>query len=291
MDFSGSVVLIVIQLIFLEGILSIDNAAVLGAMVAPLPVNEGIPWPPWLKRFGTRLNPLLGNQRLAALRVGLLGAYIGRGAMLLITSFLIENNWVRLVGAAYLIRLAFNELGDTTPGLETEEDRREAIRGASFWSVVLTIELMDLVFSIDNVIAAVSLSNEIWVVMVGVGIGILAMRFAAGLFSYAVEREPILKPAAYILIFNIGIQLVVEQVWKVEISDLMRFVISAGIILGALVYAHSKFLQKFKAVLLWLSLGMGLINGLVDWVLQPFIALLKWIINGFRVDVAASESK
>ena len=291
MDFSGSVVLIVIQLIFLEGILSIDNAAVLGAMVAPLPVNEGIPWPPWLKRFGTRLNPLLGNQRLAALRVGLLGAYIGRGAMLLITSFLIENNWVRLVGAAYLIRLAFNELGDTTPGLETEEDRREAIRGASFWSVVLTIELMDLVFSIDNVIAAVSLSNEIWVVMVGVGIGILAMRFAAGLFSYAVEREPILKPAAYILIFNIGIQLVVEQVWKVEISDLMRFVISAGIILGSLVYAHSPFLQKFKSVLLWLSLGMGLINGLVDWVLQPFIALLKWIINGFRVDVAASESK
>src|SRR5262245_41958512 len=222
MEFYGSVVLIVLQLIFLEGILSIDNAAVLGALVSTLPDNEPIPWPAALKRFGRRVNRVLGNQRLAALRVGLLGAYVGRGAMLFITSFLIHNSWIRLVGAAYLIYLAFSELGDTTPGEETEEEKQRALRSTSFWSIVLTVELMDLIFSIDNVIAAVSLSDEIWVVMVGVAIGILTMRFAAGLFSYAVEREPILKPAAYVLILNIGIQLIVEQVWQVEISDITR---------------------------------------------------------------------
>ena len=102
-------------------------------------------------------------------------------------------------------------MGDTTPGVETEEEKQEHAQKASFWSVVLTVELMDLVFSIDNVIAAVALSDEIWVVMLGVAIGIITMRFAAGIFSYAVQREPILKPAAYILVLNIGLQLIVEQ--------------------------------------------------------------------------------
>ena len=277
-----SVILIVVQLIFLEGILSIDNAAVLGAMVAPLPDDQSIPWPAWLQGIGDRLDHLLGNQRLAALRVGLLGAYVGRGAMLFITSFLIHNEWIRLVGAAYLIRLAFDELGDTTPNEETEKEKKDAIKGVSFWSVVLTVELMDLVFSIDNVIAAVSLSDEIWVVMLGVGIGILAMRFAAGIFSYAVQREPVLKIAAYILLLNIGIQLILEQVWKVEISDITRFAISVGIILASLAYAHSAFLQKFQFIFSWLSLGMGLLNELINWVFLPIKALFQWIANGFK---------
>lgn len=271
-----SATLIIIQLIFLEGILSIDNAAILGAMVAPLPDDQPIPWPRWLSTFGESINHLLGDQRTAALRVGLLGAYVGRGAMLFITSFLIENEWIRFVGAAYLIRLGLNELGDLTPGKETDEEKREHSQPPSFWSVVLTVELMDLVFSIDNVIAAVALSDELWVIFTGVGIGIITMRFAAGLFSYAVERAPVLKPAAYLLVLNIGIQLIVEQVWHVEISDYARFGISAGIIILSLVYARSLFLQKFNVVLLGIAFLMGVINKLFDWVLFPFTAFFSW---------------
>src|ERR1700752_1924994 len=282
MNFDGSVFLIVLQLIFLEGILSIDNAAVLGAMVSRLPDDEPIPWPASLKGFGRRVNRLLGKQRLAALRVGLLGAYVGRGAMLFITSFLINNPWIRFVGAAYLIRLGLNELGDTTPGVETDEEKRADLQKASFWSVVLTVELMDLVFSIDNVIAAVALSDEIWVVMLVVAIGILTMRFAAGIFSYAIQREPILKPAAYILVLNIGLQLIIEQVWKVEITDVTRFVISVGIILGSLLYAHSSFLQKFGFILSWFAIAMGMINKVIDWIFLPFKVLFQWIMNGFK---------
>ena len=283
MNFYGSVFLIVLQLIFLEGILSIDNAAVLGAMVAPLPGDKSIPWPGWLRRIGSWFDPLLGPQRLAALRVGLLGAYAGRGAMLLITSFLINNGWIRLVGAAYLIRLAFNELGDTTPGVETEEERIKALHGASFWSVVFSVEIMDLIFSIDNVIAAVSLSNEIWVVMLGVGIGILTMRFAAGWFSYAVEREPILKPAAYALILNIALQLILEQIWGVEITDLVRFLISISIILGAVAYAHSPLLQKLTPLLYALAYLFGVINRGVDLILQSVKAFFQTLVGGSTV--------
>ena len=275
------VIVIIFQLIFLEGILSIDNAAVLGVLVSPLPDDIGIPWPFWLKNVGKRLEPLLGNQRIAALRVGLLGAYIGRGTMLFLASLLINNPWIRLVGAAYLIRLAFDQLGDLTPKEETEEERHKALH-PSFWGIVLTVELMDLIFSIDNVIAAVSLSNQLWVVLLGVGIGILTMRFAAGIFSYVVVREPVLKQAAYILILNIGLQLVVEGLWGVRISDLTRFVVSAGIIVLCLAYAHFSFLQRLQPVLQWAGWGIGFVNSLIDWILWPIKTVFAFFASLLR---------
>lgn len=276
------IAIIILQLIFLEGILSIDNAAVIGALVSPLPDDQRIPWPGSLKRLGDWLHPLLGNQRGAALRVGLLGAYLGRGAMLFLTSFLIHNSWIKILGAAYLIHLAFDNLADMTGGGSEEDGEIEPIRVQSFWPTVLTVELMDLVFSIDNVVAAVSLSDKVWVVMLGVGIGILTMRFAAGLFSYAVTREPILKQAAYVLVLNIGVELILDQVWHIGISDLMRFGISAATILLALAYAHSPFLQRFRFVLVWLAQGIGIVNELVDWVFAPMRGLVRVLFSIFK---------
>jgi predicted tellurium resistance membrane protein TerC len=90
MDLSS--VTIIIQLIFLEGILSIDNAAVLGAMVAHLPNDKPIPWPRWI-RIPASWHGRMGNQREAALKVGLLGAYLGRGLMLLLASVIISCTW------------------------------------------------------------------------------------------------------------------------------------------------------------------------------------------------------
>lgn len=270
------VTIIVLQLIFLEGILSIDNAAVIGALVSPLPDDQPIPWPKALQGFGDWLHPLIGDQRLAALRVGLLGAYVGRGAMLFLTSFLIHNSWIKLIGAAYLIHLAFDNLEDMTVSAG-EEGQIKPIATQAFWPTVLTVEITDLVFSIDNVVAAVSLSDKLWVVMLGVGIGILTMRFAAGIFSYAVTREPILKPAAYVLVFTIGLELILEQVWHVEISDFTRFGISVSILILSVVYAHSPFLQRFRFVLTWLAQGIGVINDLVNWVFAPIRGLFRAI--------------
>ena len=276
------IVIIIVQLIFLEGILSIDNAAVIGALVTPLPDDKRVEWPHILQGFGKWLHPVLGNQRMAALRVGLLGAYLGRGVMLFMTSFLINNSWIKLIGAAYLIHLAFENLGDMTGGGSEEGDDLQPIRSRAFWATVLTVETMDLIFSIDNVVAAVSLSDKIWVVMIGVAIGILTMRFAAGIFSYAVLREPILKQAAYVLVLSIGIELILEQVWKIEISDILRFLVSVGIILMALAYAHSPFLQRFRFVLVWLTQGIGIINELVDWIFAPFRGLGRAVVHVFK---------
>ena len=274
--------IIVLQLIFLEGILSIDNAAVIGALVSPLPDDQRVEWPKALQRFGEWLHPLLGNQRMAALRVGLLGAYVGRGAMLFLTSFLIHNSWIKLIGAVYLIHLAFDNLEDMTGGGGEEDEEMRPVKMQSFWATVLTVETMDLIFSIDNVVAAVSLSNKIWVVMLGVGIGILTMRFAAGIFSYAVTRQPILKQAAYILVLNIGVELILSQVWHVEISDIARFGISMGTILLALAYAHSPFLQRFRFVLIWFAQGIGIVNEFVDWIFAPLRGTVRALAEIFK---------
>lgn len=274
-------ILIVFQLIFLEGILSIDNAAVIGALVTPLPNDQEVPWPGKLKKLGVMLHPILGFQRMAALRVGLLGAYIGRGAMLFLTSFLIHNSWIKLIGAVYLIHLAFDSLEDMSGGGDEEDGGVTPIKIRSFWSTVLTVEIMDLIFSIDNVVAAVSLSDKIWVVMLGVGIGILTMRYAAGVFSYAVEREPILKQAAYILVLNIGVELILDQVWHIELSDFLRFGISIATIALALAYAHVPFLQKFRFILVWLAQGIGIVNEFVDWLFLPFKGMFNLVVGLF----------
>jgi tellurite resistance protein TerC len=267
------VVSVILQLIFLEGILSIDNAAVLGAMVTHLPDDLPIVWPAGLKKLGTWLKPMLGNQRTAALRVGLLGAYLGRGLMLLLAHFVINNPWLRLVGAVYLLRLAMNNLG------EAEEDEADEhvhpLEANRFWGIVLAVELTDLVFSLDNVVAAVALSDQVWVVFIGVALGILFMRFAAGWFSYLVERIPTLKKTAYILVLNIGVELLVEDLAHIEVKPGLRFGITVITVLLSLAYHYIKPLHVFKPVLVWLAEGFANVNELLDWALVPLVSGLK----------------
>lgn len=275
-----SFIVIVLQLIFLEGILSIDNAAILGAMVAPLPEHEAIPWPKRLAGFGHAINKVLGHQRTAALKVGLIGAYVGRGIMLVAASYIIQNPWLKLIGAAYLIKLALDDLSATGySGGEDSEDKPIKVR--TFWPTVLAVELMDLAFSLDNVVAAVSLSDKLWVVMLGVAIGIVLMRFAAGIFSKVVEKAPILKTAAYILVLNIGVELLIEDLAQVHIGDWTRFGISVATILLALAYERFKFMKVFRPLLIWLSQGFALINGMITWIFAPLKGLLALLVRLF----------
>ena len=271
MDLSG--VAVIVQLIFLEGILSIDNAAVLGAMVSHLPSDVPIAWPGALAHFGNRLHPLLGNQRTAALRVGLLGAYLGRGLMLIMASFVIRNPWLKLLGALYLLRLAFDNLGRAEPG--EADAHTHPTETKSFWAIVLAVELADLAFSLDNVVAAVGVSDNLWAVLLGVFIGILLMRFAAGWFSYLVEREPVLETGAFILVLLIGLQLLLGEFAGIKLGDWLRLGLSIAVIVLTLVYAHVKWLHIFDPALIWLAEGFANFNEVIDWALVPVIGLIK----------------
>ncbi|WP_161668829.1 TerC family protein [Kallotenue papyrolyticum] len=230
-----SVLAVVLTLVFLEGVLSIDNAAVIAAMANRLPRRQPAPWPVhWL-----------GMQRAAALKAGLFGAFVGRGLMLACAGLIIRYPMVHTIGAVYLLLLVLEHFTGFNPiralfGLfsrhETGENGLLTLHSESFWGAVLSIELADLAFSIDNVIAAVALSPELWVVILGVSLGIVTMRFAAAGFQWLIERVPTMEHAAYLLVLAIAGELLVEQYFDVYLSELQTFGISLAIILASLAY-------------------------------------------------------
>lgn len=269
---------IIIQIIFLEGILSIDNAAVLGAMVSVLPKTEMVPWPGPLRFLGPPIHRLLGGQQSAALKVGLLGAYLGRGLMLVMASFVIHNDFLKFLGAAYLIKLAFENLGAPEEG-EEEQSRTKSVEGKGFWSVVLAVELADLAFSLDNVVAVIALSSDLPIVMFGVAMGILTMRFAAGIFTWMIAKEPILKPAAYMVVFNIGAELMMSEFLHIEFESSTKFIVSALTLVLFVVYARVKPLHILRPVFVWVAQGMSNLNELLDWALVPVVVLFKIVFK------------
>jgi tellurite resistance protein TerC len=260
-----SFIIIILQLIFLECILSIDNAAVLGAMVAPLPNDQPVPWPRFLRAFLSKLDPILGPQRQAALKVGLLGAYAGRILMLLLASIIISNPWMQIVGALYLVYLASKHLGGAY-----HHSRDDAAEAGS-------IELADLAFSLDNVITAVALSDHLWVVILGVAIGIVVMRFAATIFTRLIAWEPALETAAYLLLLAIGSEILIEHYLHFELSTWQQFGISVGVIVLVVVFARVKALRPLLLIFRPFVALLALINAAVGLVMRVLTAPVRML--------------
>jgi YkoY family integral membrane protein len=179
-------VLIFLNIMILEIVLSIDNAAVLAAMVKELPKE----------------------QQKKALTYGIAGAYVFRGLALLFASVLIKLVWLKVAGGLYLMYLAYNALSSKVEqGGESKMTIKIPFLSA-LWSTIVAIEMMDLVFSIDNVFAAVAFTPNLWLICGGVFVGILAMRFATTKFVKVLEKNPILERVAYWVIGALGLKLV-----------------------------------------------------------------------------------
>ncbi|RME72205.1 MAG: tellurium resistance protein TerC [Chloroflexi bacterium] len=276
LDFIG-VITIVVQLIFLEGILSIDNAAVLGALVSVLPRDKPVPYPKPLKFLQGFTDRVFGMQQMAALKVGLLGAYAGRGLMLVLAAWVIENQFLKVLGALYLVKLAFEHLSRL--GQEEEEEAHISLKTVAFWGVVLQVELADLAFSLDNVVAAVALSDKLWVVMLGVALGIVMMRFAAGIFTWMIRKEPSLEIGAYLVVFNIGVELLLAEFMHFHFEAWQKFVISILTLVLVVVYARVRPLHILGPVFRWVAQGMGLVDELVNWALRPAAVVLRLLFR------------
>ena len=150
------------------------------------------------------------------------------------------------------------------------------MEGKGFWSVVIAVELADLAFSLDNVVAVVALSDNLYIVMFGVVMGFITMRFAAGIFTWMILREPILKPAAYLVVFNIGAELLLDEFLGIEFGAGLKFTISAGTLILFVIYAYLKPLHVFQPVFNWVAEGMANINELLDWVLIPVVLVVTF---------------
>ncbi|POY37203.1 DUF475 domain-containing protein [Solitalea longa] len=186
--------LIILNLIVIESLLSVDNAAVLATMVMDLPKEE----------------------RNKALRYGIIGAYFFRGVCLLLATWLVKIWWLKPLGGLYLLYLTYGYFkGKSTP--QEDDDiidkkgnwiyRMTVGAMGNFWATVALVEVMDLAFSIDNVFAAVAFTDNIYLICTGVFIGILAMRFVAQGFVKLMEKFSFLETVAFIVIGVLGLKL------------------------------------------------------------------------------------
>lgn len=177
-----STLITILFLVFLEGMLSFDNAIVLAVLASELPKE----------------------QQKKALTYGIWGAIGFRALALTLLVFIIQSMWIRLAGGAYLIWLAANHF----LGKEDSDGARTIY--PSFWRTVFAIEMTDIAFSADSILASIAVSHEFWVVFTGGVLGIIMMRFAASLFIKLLKRFPGLETSAYLIITVVGTKLLLE---------------------------------------------------------------------------------
>jgi predicted tellurium resistance membrane protein TerC len=119
---------------------------------------------------------------------------------------------ILLVGGLFLIGKATFEIHERLEGGGHDDDT--ARRTASFVSVLVQIAILDLVFSLDSVITAVGMADEIWIMVAAVVVAVLVMMIFAGKVSRFIERRPTIKILALSFLILIGVMLVAESFGK-----------------------------------------------------------------------------
>lgn len=187
---SGQDWLIILSLVMIECLLSVDNAVVLAAQ--------------------TRVLPTLKEQE-ESLFYGIWGSYLFRFLIIGIGTYLINFWEIKVIGAAYLVYLVYrffhNKFFGKRP-MHKVRNRATSLTGRKrFWSVVAQIEFMDIIFSVDSVLASLAISPNPVIVLIGGLIGIACMRGVAEIIMRLMRKIPELEPMAYVLIFIIAIKL------------------------------------------------------------------------------------
>ncbi len=114
---------------------------------------------------------------------------------------------ILLLGGLFLIAKSTHEIHDKLEGEEGDAVKRIA---PSLASVIVQISLLDIVFSLDSVITAVGMAQEIGVMIVAVIIAVLIMLVSAGSISAFVDRHPTVKMLALSFLLLIGTSLIAE---------------------------------------------------------------------------------
>ena len=169
-------------LIFLEGILSVDNALAMALQVKSLEAS--------LQR--------------RALLYGMWGAFILRGVAILGAKWLMSIWWLQQAGALYLLYLVIAHFA-LRRGTHQFDGTDSSHRG--FWTTIAMVELTDAAFALDSTLVAVGMSNHLWVVFSGVALGILAVRYAAFLFVKLLQHCPEIEHLGFVLVGWVAVRL------------------------------------------------------------------------------------
>lgn len=172
-------------LIFLESVLSADNAIALAAIAQGLEDKK-------LER--------------QALNFGLVAAYVLRISLILTATWVTKFWQFELLGAAYLLWLVFQYFTSN----DDDPDGEHHARFTNLWQAIPVIAFTDLAFSLDSVTTAIAVSQERWLVLTGATIGIITLRFMAGLFIRWLDEFVHLEDAGYITVALVGLRLLLR---------------------------------------------------------------------------------
>lgn len=198
--FTSSGLLALLTLTFLEVVLGIDNIIFMSILSSKLPAS----------------------QQSRARRIGLLAAMGMRILLLLSLVWIIRltaplcylagrpisaRDLILIGGGLFLLAKATIDIHER---LEGEEGRRSARVRPSFAAVIIQIALLDIVFSLDSVITAVGMADQIAIMVTAVILAVGVMMFAVGPISSFINRHPTVKVLALSFLLLIGMSLVGE---------------------------------------------------------------------------------
>ncbi len=210
---------IIVSLFIIEVLLSVDNALVNATLAESLPEEK----------------------RKKALRIGILLGALFRIVALLLASIIIQNVWLKILGGLYLVYLAIAHLGRVV-----DEEGHEIKAKTTYRGVIMQIALADIVFSLDNVISAVSFSENLAIVTLGVGIGVISMLFITPILSRLIHKYKGMPQAAYAIVGFVGIALLVETLWHLHISEGAKFAVVFAIAGFTVWYEHSRHVRMIS---------------------------------------------
>ena len=161
-----------------------------------------------------RLSDVAARRR--ALNYGLAVAYGLRVATILAASVLIQYEAFLTVGGLYLIAISVKHVAAVAAG---KDDHQVAVREpflsrfglAAFTAIVVEIAVVDLVFAIDAVVAAVSFTSDLWLIVVAAGVGLVSLRVLAATIGRVMDWLPLLEHMAYLAVGLVGAILVLEH--------------------------------------------------------------------------------
>jgi predicted tellurium resistance membrane protein TerC len=191
-----------VTLVALELVLGVDNVIFISILAGKLPKEQqararstGI-----ALAVVTRILLLLSLSWIISLEATLF-------SLPLLNVGISGRDLILLAGGLFLLWKSVHEIHDKLEGVEGHASAKV---GATFANVIIQIMLLDIVFSLDSVITAVGMVDEIQIMVIAVIVAAGVMIFSAGPISGFVERHPTIKMLALSFLLLIGFTLIVE---------------------------------------------------------------------------------
>lgn len=201
-------IIALLTLILLEVVLGLDNVIFISILASRLPEHQ--------QKKARRLGLVLAM----LIRLGLLAVI---SVILRLTTDLFTIPWpvgpdyelgisgkdlILILGGLFLIYKSATEMFHKMEG--EEGDKSKTLKAVSFKGVIVQILLLDIVFSVDSIITAVGMVEELWVMYVAVVVTVAIMLFAAEPISKFVNKHPVFKMLALSFLLLIGVSLIAE---------------------------------------------------------------------------------